>query len=141
MPNKKIADLIANALRDGSLVHPGRDDGPPTPVMLPMFRTTGMPPEMAELATGTATLLAEAIVALIEADHEIIEAQQAIEFRVADAAAPNRQVAVHCHCDTRRADPLAILTITNSPYVIVDGKAVIEGLTGRSVECPHRRNP
>jgi hypothetical protein len=140
MTNKKIADLISNGLRTG-LIHPGRDGSPPTPVLLPMFRTTGMPPELAELADETANLLAEAIVALIEEGSEIIDKEQAVEFRVADEAAPRRQVTVHCRCDKTRTDPLAVLTVTNSPSVVIDGKTLIKGLSDRSIDCPHRRNP
>lgn len=140
MANKKIAELISNGLRDG-LTHPGRDGSGPTPIVLPLFRTAGMPPEMADLVNETTVLLGEAIVALIESEgeSEIIERDRADEFRVADAAAPRRQVALHCACDKGRRDPLAVLTVTNSPFVIVDGKQVIKGLAARSIECPHGR--
>ena len=142
MPNKKIADLISNRLRDG-LTHPGHDGGPPTPIALPFFRTAGMPPEMGDLVTETANMLGEAIVALIEGEgeSEIIDRDQAVEFRVADEAAPRRQVLVHCRCDKKRSDPLAVLTVTNNPHVVIDGKQLIEGLSVRSIECPHRRTP
>jgi|GEM_PF-5139527 len=139
MINKKIAERIANALREGTLVHPGTEERPPTPVVLSIFRTTGMPPEMVELAEGTANLLAEAVVALIEEEHEIIEKGQATEMRVANAATPHRVVTVHCGCDTQRTDPLAVLTVTNNPHVTVSGKQLIEGLANREPECPHER--
>lgn len=141
MPNKKIADSIANALRSGTLVHPGRDGGEATPVVLPMFRTEGMPPEMAELVEGTAQLMAEAIVAHIEADHEIVATDELKELRAASDTTPVRQVVVHCRCDTGRVDPLAILSVSpGSQQAIIDGKALLSGLAARSVECPHRRN-
>lgn len=142
MPNKKIADLISNGLRTG-LTHPGHDGGPPMPIVLPIFRTAGMPPEMGDLVTETATLLGEAIVALIEDEgkSEIIDKDTAAEFRIADEAAPRRQVLVHCRCDTTRTDPLAVLTVTNSEHVVIDGKTLIKGLSTRSIECPHRRSP
>lgn len=142
MPNKKIADLISNRLR-GGLVHPGRDGGPPMPIALPLFRTAGMPPEMGELVNETANLLGEAIVALIEdeGESEIIGKQAAVEFRIADEAAPRRQVLVHCRCDKKHSDPLLVLTVTNSPSVVIDGKQLLKGLSARSVECPHRRTP
>lgn len=141
MPNKKIAELISNGLRNG-LVHPGRDGGPPTPIILPLFRTAGMPPEMGDLVNETVTLLGEAVVALIEGEggSEIVDREEVAEFRIADEAAPQRQVAVHCRCDKKHADPLAILTVTNSPYITVDAKQLIKGLGVRSIECPHRRN-
>ncbi|AII28266.1 hypothetical protein SEA_SMOOCH_28 [Mycobacterium phage Smooch] len=139
MANKKIADLIANGLRQG-LVHPGKDGGPPTPVVIPMFRTEGMPNEMAELVGATADLLGEAIVELIETegDSQIVSNTEVIANRVAnDDDAARRQVTVHCQCDVRRTNPLAVLTVTRSPYVVVDGKQLIDGLAKRTAECPH----
>lgn len=141
MSNKKIADSIANALRSGTLVHPGRDGGEATPVVLPMFRTEGMPSEMAELVEGTAQLMAEAIVAHIEQTSEIIDTDQLEALRLASDTTPVRQIAVHCRCDTGRADPLAILSVApGGTHAIIDAKPLIKGLAARSVECPHRRN-
>jgi hypothetical protein len=142
MPNEKIAQLISTGLRDG-MTHPGRNGGEPAPIVLPMFRTTGMPQEMSELVDETSTLLGEAIVALIEGEgnSEIIDKEKAAELRIADEDADTRHVAVHCRCDSGRSDPLAIFTITNSPYVLIDGKQLITGLSARSPEHPHPRLP
>jgi len=140
MSNKKIAELISKGLRDG-FVHPGRKGSEPTPIILPMFRTAGMPKEMTELVDETADLLGEAIVALIEKEgsSEIVGKEKVAELRVADENAPRRQVAVHCRCDRGRTNPLAILSVTNSSRVILDGKQLINGLAARSPECPHER--
>ena len=138
MTNKKIADSIANGLRSGTLVHPGRDGGEATPVVLPMFRTAGMAPEVAKLVEGTAELIAEAIVAHIEEEHDIVE--KGFTPPPDDDPDSVRVVTVHCHCDAARTKPLAALTVTPSPHVVVDGKALIKGLSDRSAECPHERN-
>lgn len=144
MANKKIADLISAGLRNG-LTHPGRNGGQPIPIVLPMFRTAGQPQEMSDLVNETAELLGEAIVALIEEDggSEIISKEQAVEMRIAEQdESKTRHVAVHCRCDNDRTDPLAILTITNSPVVLIDGKQLLGGLAQRSPEHPHQRvNP
>ena len=140
MANKKIADLIADGLRNG-LTHPGRDGGDPMPIVLPIFRTAGMPQEMSELVYETTTLLGEAIVAAIEdADCEIVTKERVAEMAIAEQSeSATRNVAIHCRCDGERKDPLSILTITNSPYVVIDGKQLLSGLAARSPEHPHLR--
>lgn len=141
MANKKIADLISAGLRNG-LTHPGREGGEPIPIVLPMFRTAGQPQEMSDLVNETANLLGEAIVALIEedGDSEIISKAQGVEMRIAEQdESATRIVAVHCRCDSERVDPLAILTVTNSPVVLIDGKQLLKGLAARSPEHPHQR--
>lgn len=140
MANKKIADLIASALRNG-VTHPGREGGNEMPIVLPMFRTAGMPQEMSELVDETTTLLGEAIVHLIETDgeSEIVSKDQAVQMRIAESDAAVRNVSVHCRCDSDRTNPLAVLTITNSPYVVIDGRQLIKGLAARSPEHPHPR--
>jgi len=143
MPNKRIADLITNGLRSG-LVHPGdpATNTPAMPISLgPAFQTSGMPPQMAELANKTAELLGEAIVALIESEGkcEIVDSEELATLRIAERNAPARTIPVHCQCDTTRTDPLAIFTVTSSPRIVIDGKQLITGLTARSVECPHRK--
>lgn len=141
MANKKIAELISTGLRNG-LTHPGRDGGKPIPLVLPMFRTAGMPQEMTELVDETVVLLGEAIVALIEEEggSEIVTKEQAAELQIAQQdPAAIRQVMVHCRCDSDRKDPLAILTVTNSPYVVIDAKQLLTGLAKRSPEHPHER--
>lgn len=109
-----------------------------------MFRTAGMPQEMSELVDETASLLGEAIVALIEeeGDSEIITKDKAVEMRIAEQDdTATRHVSVHCRCDSDRKDPLAIFTITNSPYVMIDAKQLLTGLAQRSPDHPHPRLP
>lgn len=141
MPNKKIADLITKGLREG-LMAPGVDGGKPTPLVMPGFRTAGMPKEMSELVDETAVLLGEAIVALIENEgaSEIVDKDRMAEVAIAEADdGAMRQLAVHCRCDTSRSDPLMFLPITNSPVAIVDASQIIKRFTARTVEHPHKR--
>ena len=141
MTNKSVADLITRGLREG-LTHPGRDGGQGVPILLSQFRTAGMPKEMAELADETAVLLGEAIVHLIETQGgvEMIAKDELAQMRE-QALEPGsvRVVSVHCQCDKTRDNPLALLTVTNSPAVVVDGEQLINGLTSRSPKCPHGR--
>lgn len=106
-----------------------------------MFRTAGMPPEMSELVDETTNLIGEAIVALIEDNGcEIVSKERVIEMQIAEQDEnATRIVAVHCRCDSERKDPLAMLTVTNSPTVLIDGKQLINGLAARSPEHPHQR--
>lgn len=142
MANKKIAELISKGLREG-MTHPGRNGGESRPLVPGWFRTAGMPKEMAQLVNETADLLGEAIVALIETEgeSEIVQRGSSAELRaelaVAESTAPQRVVTLHCHCDTAGTDPLAVLTVTNKPRVVIDGKQLLEGLASRESECPH----
>lgn len=142
MTNKRVAELIAKGLRDG-LSRP--DDPDAAKIFLPQFRTTGMPKEMAELANQTATLLGEAIANLIETEGEVEMvakddvAQLREEARAIENDSAKRIVPVHCRCDKARSRPLAILTVTNSPVVVIDGKQLIGSLAELSPECPHER--
>lgn len=106
-----------------------------------MFRTAGMPKEMSDLVDETTILIGEAIVALIEGEGEtaLVDADRAVAMAVADENASHRQVALHCRCDRKRQDPLAILTVTNDPFIVIDGKQLINGIAVRDPECPHRR--
>jgi hypothetical protein len=63
------ADIITNALTGKGLTHPGNPEQkqPPTTIPLP-FRTTGMPPQLAQQVQTTTRLLAEAIVHLLETE-------------------------------------------------------------------------
>jgi hypothetical protein len=140
--NKRVAELIAKGLREG-LTRPGQPNAPR--ILLPQFRTAGMPKEMAELADETATLLGEAIAGLIETEGgvEMIAkddiAQLREEARSVEHDSARRVVPIHCRCDKARSQPLAILTVTDSPAIVVDGKQLIGSLAALSPECPHER--
>ena len=142
MDNKRVAGLIAKGLREG-LSRPGRPND--AKILLPQFRTAGMPTELAELADETATLLGEAIAGLIETEGgvEMIAkediAQLREEARSIDHDSARRVVPIHCRCDRTRSRPLAILTVTDSPAIVVDGKQLIGSLAALSSECPHER--
>lgn len=144
MPNQKIVDLLANKLREG-ITHPGDParEIPPRVIQLPVFRTVGLPKEVADQVDATVKLLAEAVVHTIEVDGEG-EIAPKVELANMRANADNaradlRMVAVHCRCDGRREDPLVMLTVTNESQVVVDGKQILGALVTRSVECPHGR--
>ena len=142
MDNKRIAGLIAKGLREG-LTRPGQPNA--ARILLPQFRTVGMPKEMAELADETATLLGEAIAGLIETEGEVEMiakddiAQLREEARSIEQDSGRRVVPIHCRCDRTRSRPLAILTVGVSPTIVVDGKQLIGNLAALSPECPHER--
>jgi len=135
-----IVDLIATAL-SGGLPHSGnaKENDPAKVLGLAAFRSIGRSPEEAKLITVGTRMIAEAIVQLIENDHEIINRN---ELRMLQE--PHQPVVpvvpVHCRCDGTRTDPLAMLTI-NGPVALVDGKQLIGGLSKREAACPHARKP
>lgn len=138
-----IAGLIAKGLREG-FTTPGRPNN--AKILLPQFRTAGMPKEMAELADETATLLGEAIADLIEAEGgvEMIAREDIAELRERARSIEHddfsrRIIPIHCRCDKTRSRPLAIITVTDSPHIIIDGKQMIGNLSKLSPECPHER--
>jgi hypothetical protein len=76
-----IAELIAEKLSTGTLEHPGDADNPPRTLLLPLFKPqAGMHPEIRaqqeRLSGLSSKVIAEAIVALIETDHDIVAKQE-----------------------------------------------------------------
>lgn len=144
MPNQKMAELLARKLREG-ITHPGdpATQMPPRVIALPVFRTAGLPKEVAQQVDVTVKLLAEAIVHTIEVDGEGEIAPRAelesMRANAEDAAQDLRMLAVHCRCDGRYQDPLLMLTVTNESHIVIDGKQVLGALQQRAVECPHER--
>ena len=142
MDNKRVAGLIAKGLREG-LSRPGEPNA--AKILLPQFRTAGMPKEMADLADETATLLGEAIAGLIETEGEVEMiakddiAQLRAAARTVEHDSPRRIIPIHCRCDKTSSRPLAIITVTDSPSIVVDGKQLIGSLSALSPECPHER--
>lgn len=143
MDNKVVAGLIAKGLREG-LTTPGQPNA--AKILLPQFRTAGMPKEMAELADETATLLGEAIAGLIETEGgvEMIAKEDIAQLREEARAiesddSARRVIPIYCRCDRTRSQPLAIITVTNSPSIVIDGKQMIGSLSQLSPECPHER--
>lgn len=143
MDNKIIASLIAKGLREG-FTTPGKPNA--AKILLPQFRTAGMPKEMAELADETATLLGEAIADLIEAEGgvEMIAKEEIAQLReqarsIEQDDSARRVIPIYCRCDKTRSRPLAVITVTGSPAIIVDGKQLVGSLSKLSPECPHER--
>jgi hypothetical protein len=69
-PRRKAAALIAENLTTG-LEHPGEPGKPPFTIVLPMFRTTGMPPQMAVAVQTSTARIAEAIVHLLTVKNDL----------------------------------------------------------------------
>lgn len=111
MPSPATAQLIARALPE--LVYPGDGKSGPVAIPLPMFRSTGITPEMAEQFAKDAglppveltTLVGEAIVHVIESNAKtIIDNAELEALRQAAAEREHlrhRQVEVSCHCGTK----------------------------------------
>lgn len=142
MPNKHIAELISKHLAEG-IVHPGNPeaDQAPMPILLPAFRTAGMPKEHTELVQTTVKILGEAIVHLIETEGEsvIVPRDELAQLRTAvDGVDPHaRSVAVYCRrCDRPRSNPLAHLVVDDP--ILIDGRQLIGMLAKREVDCPHK---
>lgn len=141
-PNRRIIDLIAKGLREG-FVHPGdpERDVPPTPVVLPFKAAPGQPKEMTDLLDGTVKLLSECIVSTIvnEGQTDLVPRAEAAAMRRAVGDGPDgpELVPVHCRCDTKRQNPLMILTVTDPERIVVDGGSLLRGLAKRSPRCPH----
>ena len=143
MGNEHVERILAEKLANGFL-HPGdpENDVPPTPILLPFRPPKGAPKEMADLMNGTTKLLAECIVnaILVDADCEIVPRVEAATMRRAVGEGPEGPmvVPVFCRCDSKRANPLAMLTITDPEGpVILDGPTLLRGLHRRGVDCPH----
>lgn len=147
MANEHVQRVLAEKLRDGFL-HPGdpEHDVPPTPILLPFRPPKGAPKEMADLMNGTIKLLTECIVAAIEqdADCEIVPRAEAATMRRAVGMGPEGPAItpVFCRCDTKRANPLALLTVTDPDApIVIDGPTLLRGLHRRGVDCPHEVLP
>lgn len=140
--NQLISDRIAANL--GTLQHPGNDQIGPTPIPLPMFRTSAITPEMREAFANEADmphsdiakLVSEAIVALIEEDHAIVPKADIAQLQAAAAAAEphrNARIELRCRCGTTlfTAEVNDFDTLTPTIYA----PAVIKHMQTISPEC------
>lgn len=104
MTNQPAAQLIADNLP--TLIHPGDGKSGPIPLPLPMFRTSAIPPGMAQEfaeeagipSFDIATLTAEAIVALLESKGWALIPQTELNQLRTDAAetpAGTRTITLH----------------------------------------------
>jgi hypothetical protein len=144
--NQQIATMITEALVSGTLVHPGDPDNniPPRTIILPIFRTQGLPKENADLVAATARFLGEAVVHLIETSGMSIVPTAEFDdlTAITTGDVPGRRVMpVHCHCDRVTSDPLAMLTVDGRDRIVIDGKQLISALQQREADHPHRRVP
>jgi len=99
MTNVAVAQMLAGKLSEG-LIHPGDDTTPARVLVLPGFRTVGMPEAMAVEVNDYAKLIAEAIVATIVDDGSaIVPAEELALIRKAmDVAEPPTQQVVRVTC-------------------------------------------
>lgn len=138
MITQSVVDLISQGLITG-LPHPGNpDDGSqPHSIILPVFNTVGQPEEIAAKVTGLAIALSEAIVFLLkERGISLVDTAELASLQESyDPAKGSRTVSVYCRCNT--SSPLMLLTVSDSPQVIIDGRALLSGFRTRSEDCPH----
>ena len=131
--------MITNGLING-LPHPGdpSDGSQPHAIVLPVFNTVGQPPEVVEQTTGMAKSLAEAIAFLIKSEgFSVVETQELDSLRSShEPTKEQRTVSVYCRCDA--ANPLLMLSITNSPKVTIDGRSLLSSFRTKSTDCPHK---
>lgn len=154
MPNEPIVELLARSLADG-LTHHG--DGKPFVLPLPTFRTSGIPPEMAQHfaaeaglpSTDVAKLTAEAIVHTIETngDSEIVPKAEinALRAQAAGVEPPARMQALELHCNAcfnavigggAGGGMLFDFAVPNKPKINV--KNLIIALSNLQPDCPHQ---
>ena len=137
-----LISLIAQRLNTG-LNHPGDParNIPARPIALPFGKTAGMSEEMSELVSNSVTMIAEAIVYLIETDGatELIPREEARAMRdaVSEGVPEGPFVPLLCRCDRKRERPLAMLTMNSTEAIIIDGPTLLRGLRKRKIECPH----
>lgn len=128
--NKTAVRLLAERLPTGLLL-PGDDVTPPKLLALPGLSNLGISPEMAEhfakeagLPSGDVpTLVAEAIITLLEMDLALIprvELEQ-LQARTAEINPAAPTVDIHCRCNT--VDPILTIAVGRQ-MVIVDGPAL-----------------
>lgn len=143
--NQPVIDLIRDNLPH--LVHPGGDKGP-IPLSLPMFRNSAIPADVAKQMAAEAglpsldiaTLTAEAVAALLDANGWVTIQQAELEQLRTDAAAGverHRTPTVHCTCGT----PLFEVNI-DADKPTINGPTLIRALTKLNPDCSaqHRRN-
>lgn len=72
MSTTSLTNQIAQALANG-LEHPGNPKAGEAPhiLLLPMFRTAGMPPQMKQAIQASTLAIAQAVIHLIEQEHTI----------------------------------------------------------------------
>lgn len=134
-----LAALIARKLSSGTLMHPGDPDKNTAPrvIALPFSMKAGQPKEMQDLMDATATMIGEAVVALIETegDSEIIARDDVAAMRVAAGDTPTEgsTVEVYCRCGTL----LMVFTMTHPDRAVVDGPSLLRALGRLTVHCPH----
>lgn len=118
MTNQAAIDLIARTLPIG-LPHPGDDSTPPRLVRLP-FRATGMSEEQAQEFVGDAAkIVAEAMVALIEGEFEIITKADAAQLRQDAADAPDGTRIVKGHRGTKHGPIVCELVVDKTDDVVL----------------------
>lgn len=134
---RRVAALVTEKLQTG-LTHPGDRAKNQLPLSIPLatFRTTAMPPQLAETVNATTGLIGEAIVHTIQAEGDctIIDNSELNQLRATAAtvdAEPPQRVTVYCRACS---NPILMLKVK-------DGRARVDGqimLATLSAICPHR---
>ena len=147
MADPQFVEQIAGKL--GALVHPGDDTHEPTPISMPMFRNTSLPPEMAEEfareagmpTSDTNKLFTEALFAEIEQTHQRIPNDEAERLRRVDADDDTplaRNVRLKCTAPTCPGYVGAYINFADPDNPRVNLQNLIQVLSTLSPECPHK---
>lgn len=138
--NQAVARLLAGKLSEG-FVHPGDDKSPATVLVLPGFRTVGMPAPMAEQISDYATLIGEAIVATIEDDgNAIVSAAELAQIRERlDMTTPPAQHTIRVECAVCGTFMFSLNVAVDNPKI--NGPYFLTEMTKLTVDCPHTPQP
>lgn len=135
MATEQVFEKITDAFRTG-LPHPGNPqrDQKPSTFVLPGFNGKGLPPELADHVTATARVVAEAVVAVIETDHEIVSKEEIAQLRRVCSDVPSQDIQVICR---RCKNLLVSLSYHGDHQIAIDGRALLTRLARLGLECPH----
>lgn len=138
MSNTAVAETLARALAEG-LIHPGDENNPATSLILPGFRTTGMPEPMAEQINDYAKLISEAIVATIEGGGSaIVPAGELAEIRERlTTMEPTTAQVLRVNCTVCGNFLFSMNVNPTNPTPGVNGPYFLGQLQSIPAECPH----
>lgn len=126
MTNQPVAQLIADNLP--ALIHPGDGKSGPIPLPLPMFRTSAIPPGMAqEFAQEAgiphfdiAKLTGEAIVALLEANGwALVQEAELTQLRTDASEMPDCTRIITLHRSNITTPPVLSITVGKDDKIVI----------------------
>lgn len=139
-----LAERLAPHL--AGLIHPGDDDTPPFPLILPTFQASTMPEGLTEAdaeelglpTPNLAKLFLEAVIHLLQTTGgvELIDHAKAVDLRAAAATQEHKRqhtIDLHCRCGTL----LGRISVINfdSDRPTVNGPELIRALSRRNPDC------